>query len=243
MKMKKLLIGIGMISFLFASCDKVAERNAKASWMKEGFIDSVQILLTNSYQVNDSYGRGASSFLILGEADTLLCTAKHLLGSDMGIRPEVKPSAFDEALKYWYVFPRNDKITDDSLTIRSIVTQEQNEKDIILLKGDFSKKHHIQPLRPRFTKLVIGEELYLIGCEYRDTDCHQRKYSVIMDSYEGREIVVQPDDELNFSGFSGAPVIDKKGFVVGILSAGGEYEGDTYLFLEPIKSVQEYLTN
>ena len=81
-------------------------------------IDSCQILLTNEYEVNGSQSYGASSFLIKSKEDTLLCTAKHLLGEAMGISPEIKTDSFNSYDFKWLAYARNDTLSSDTFPLR-----------------------------------------------------------------------------------------------------------------------------
>lgn len=210
-------------------------------WKLENYIDSVQILLTNDYKLDNSYGSGASSFLIKTNGDTLLCTAKHLLGEAMGINPEIKTNQFNSSLEYWKAYPRNGKIANDTITVSKLITEKQNDVDIVLFDCQLQKDNHITVLTPRFSKPLKEEKFEIIGCEYSDSECHQRRYYATMDSYEDGKILLKSEVKFTPSGFSGAPVIDSKGLVIGLLSGGGEFEGELYLAIEPISKIETYL--
>ena len=221
--------------------EELTQEDKKEYWKVNNYIDSVQILLTNEYQLDQSLGNGASSFLIKAKRDTLLCTAKHLLGEAMGINPEIKTDKFNSSLKYWKAYPRNGKISKDTISVTKLITEKQNDIDIILLDGQFGKENNIVALTPRFSKIREEEKLEIIGCEYTDWDCHQRKYVATMYSDLDGQILLKSEDKFSPSGFSGAPVIDSNGLVAGLLSGGGEYEGDLYLTIEPISKIATYL--
>jgi len=237
------------VSLLIVSCSSESrpnpnelhsQENKSQPWKLENYIDSVQILLTNEYQLNKSYSYGASSFLIKAKGDTLLCTAKHLLGDAMGISPEIKTNKFNSSLKFWKAYPRNDLITNDTISISKLVTEKQNNSDIILLDCQIEKGNAIMPLTPRLSKPLKGERFELIGCEYSDSDCHQRRYFATMDSWEGGQILLKSEVDFTPSGFSGAPVLDSKGYVIGLLSGGGKFEGELYLAIEPMSRIKNY---
>lgn len=232
-----------IFSLLIISCVSRSEKHKvkNESWKLDNYIDSVQILLTNEYQFNTEYGYGASSFLIKAKNDTLLCTAKHLLGEAMGISPEVKTEKFNSIFVYWKAFPRSDKISNDTIFGTKLITEQANDIDIILQDCKLGKRNDIIALTPRFSKAKKGEKFEIIGCEYSNSECHQQVYYATMDSYEDGLILLKSETKFEANGFSGAPVIDSTGLVIGVLSGGGEFLGDLYLTIEPLSKIEFYL--
>ena len=231
-----------VVFIIFASCLDDTKYNQAENWMVDGFIDSTQILLTNQYSFRDSEKNGASSFLIVSTKDTFLCTAKHLLGDAMGVYPEIPTMEFDTALDYWKAFPRTDKLSSDTVVIQQIVNDRHSPKDIIMLSCSIPKNNKVQTLRPRLSRVEIGEKLYLIGCEYTDSDCHQRLYPTKLDAYYEGMLSFSIDSTVNIAGFSGAPILDEKGFVVGVLSSSHTNDNDIEYYLgESINAVRRFL--
>ena len=239
--MRYLSVFLFILTFSCSSQNKETSTHTLQHWKTNNYTDSVQILLTNEYKIRDSYSFGASSFLIKTKKDTLLCTAKHLLGDAMGIIPEVKTDSFNSLLNYWKAFPRNNTISSDTVFGKTLLNKGINATDIILQKCAIEKHSKIQVLQPRFSKIKKGERLDVIGCEYSDFDCHQKTFSVIMDTYQSGQIWVKSKSKFDASGFSGAPVIDANGYVIGVISAGSEFGNELYLIIEPINKVKQYL--
>ncbi|MEM6687062.1 MAG: trypsin-like peptidase domain-containing protein [Bacteroidota bacterium] len=197
--------------------------------------------MRNDYKFAEASGSGASAFLVKSKKDTLLCTAKHLLGEAMGIEPEIKTTEFNSALHYWKAFPNTDKLSTDTIVGTKLITEKINDIDIILQECKLGKNNTILPLTPRFKDAKYGERFEIIGCEYIDFDCHQRIYYATAETYEGGQLFLRSKTDFNPVGFSGAPVIDAKGFVIGILSGGAEFQGNLYLAIEPLSKVKTYL--
>lgn len=237
-------ISIIIISLLIFSCDSQkngTKKNTVEDWKTTNYIDSVQILLTNEYQFTETSGYGASSFLIKSKNGPLLCTAKHLLGEAMGINPEIKTDSFNYKFKSWKAFPRQSTLSKDTIMCTKLTTEKINNVDIILQECKLGLKNDIVVLNPRFSRAKVGEKFEIIGCEYSDSNCHQRKFYATMNSYENGQLLIKSESNFVASGFSGAPVIDAKGLVIGILSGGLEFEGELYLSIELLTRVKAYL--
>ena len=242
--LKKSSIFFLLVFGLYANGQQADLSTVKAEWMSDDYIDEVQILLSNYYELGPSTGYGASSFLVESDTATYLCTAKHLLGPAMGIEPEVSTKDFNQKLELWIAFPRADKITADTIRVKELITEEINEADAILLSVNLAEDHRVQSLKARFDSIPEGEPLFVIGCEYSDSDCHQKSYPAVMSSYPFGKIMIKLEQDFDASGFSGAPVIDANGFVVGILIGGGiGVQGDFKLTLEPMTSLKKWLVD
>lgn len=210
-----------------------AETNIKNLFKK-------QILLTNSAKfTNDRTMEGASGFLINYNGANLAVTARHLLGEDGGVSPEVKIDDLGKSLINWEMMPRI--ISNDKETVKleaKGLDFSQSEDDIVLLKI-LSKEFDIETLIPKFDYPKDGETLYLIGCPYSQTKCRQNFYEI--DSYgyddESKRIIGEIKSKDDLRGFSGAPLVNAKGEVVGVLVGGGEFQGKNLVTATPINKI------
>lgn len=201
-----------------------------------------QVLLTNEIYFRDRMPVfGASAFLLCGARDTFACTAKHLLGKDMGMEPEVQPDSVNGLMEQWILYPRKNTLSHDTVTLQRLINTQNREKDILLF-GIKNIPEKIKPLKPSFEKLEPGEEVMVIGCEY-GKDCHQKFYPAKIDSYEGGKIFIKmKDGDVELQGFSGAPCINKNGEVIGLVSRRrGGFFGEAYVELESVAGVREFL--
>ncbi|WP_027419081.1 trypsin-like peptidase domain-containing protein [Crocinitomix catalasitica] len=226
----------------FISCNNSQKKAEKENWKTDDYINQKQILLTNEYRFGQSSSSGASAFLVESKNNTsVICTAKHLLGDAMGISPEVSSEDFSEKLDYWITYPRNNKLSNDTFKITELINKEINSTDIILMEYDNIDANTIQVLKPRLTTIKKGEKLEIIGCEHSDFSCHQKEYNAVMNEYDINGVmIIKSTKTFDASGFSGAPVIDKDGFVVGVLSGAAEFEGEYFLWVEPLTKVKQF---
>lgn len=202
-----------------------------------------QILLTNSAQfTNDRTMEGASGFLIKYNGANFAVTARHLLGEDGGVEPEVKINDLGKSLINWEMMPRvvsNAAKETIKLDAKGL-DFSQSVNDIVLLKV-VSNGFEIESLTPNFDLPSVGETLFLIGCPYSQTKCKQNFYEVKYVEFDdsANVLVGEINSKENLSGFSGAPLVNSKGEVVGVLVGGGELEGKQIVTATHIKEIQK----
>jgi hypothetical protein len=201
-----------------------------------------QILLTNYAEFSDSqYLSGASSFLIHYRDTLFAVTAKHLLEESMGMDPVIDPQDLDSMLLHWEMFPRIPQVAaNDTVRVTAQgLSYPDSPKDILLLKV-ISKGLGVTALTPQFALPREDEELFMLGCPYSE-DCRQNVYPLrYVEYYEDDAILACiMMKTVNTMGFSGAPVINRLGEVVGIVVSGGELEDGTQVaFLTHIKEIE-----
>jgi len=65
------------------------------------------------------------------------------------------------------------------------------------------------------------DTVYLLGCPYSHDDCRQNVYPGRVRGTYYQEISFTLSAMIDLSGFSGAPVVDNNGHLVGILTGSG----------------------
>jgi hypothetical protein len=205
-----------------------------------------QILLMNyakfKGQVDSLWG--ASSFLIDYNNKTYAVTAKHLIGPSGGIDPEIAPEEMSKYFISWSMFPRVPvtPIKDTVKIDQPKLNYDSLDKDILLLEVK-NAGFNILPLKPKFILPVQGDTLYIIGCPYSEENCKQNIYEAKFISYESEQsmILCSALQKFEVRGFSGAPIVDKKGNVLGTIAAGWNEDSIQYVgatFIKEIKKIR-----
>ncbi|MFH0756147.1 MAG: serine protease [Bacteroidota bacterium] len=196
----------------------------RQSWITEDPNKWPQITMINHINYIDrDYSIAGCGFLLDIGTDTIAVTAKHILTyykSDM-----MSTVSFINSLIEWEMYPKNNN--DDKVCIEKIINENPNEslqgipvdKDWLLLTVK-QKSLNIQPLQFRKSPLTIGEEVYIIGWRYSDSNCTQRVYEGNLVKTLGGSLLISTKLLSNntIPGLSGSPVIDSEGYLVGIMS-------------------------
>lgn len=245
-----LLIAIGILFSLNSNAqvrktleDNIVIKGGTASTTTARTPARKQILLTNLAQFKGNRTlEGASGFLINYNNLTYAVTARHVLGAEGGFEPEIKPNVLARNLISWEMSPRV-VINADTETVKlnaNGLSFARSTHDILLLNVA-SKTFDLDVLTPNFTVPAVGETLYLVGCPYTETQCRQNFYAVKYVTYDPFEatLVCEITANVEMIGFSGAPLINGKGEVVGVIVSGSESNGKTYVSATHIKEIQK----
>ena len=231
-------------AFAVAGCDPQPTQQAGPpvkNWMVEPFDKSPQVLLTNGAAFTDGQRMdGASAFLVQAGAQRYAVTAKHLIGEDGGIEPKKLPSHLNAELGIWQLFARR-QASDTLLIDQLLNTVDADSSDALVFSVKAGKTSY-QALVPRYDAPAKGEEVYLIGCPYAEPDCRQNRYPVRVVETSPKEYLLTKNQTPELKGFSGCPVVDKQGQVIGLLSFSVKYQtGEEYSLITPIGVVEAYL--
>ena len=236
------LLAIGSLLALAACNQQPKQAEVPVNnWMAEPFAQSPQVLLTNAAAFTDGQRLdGASAFLVAGGTQRYAVTAKHLLGEDGGIEPKKLPSQLNAELESWRLFARRQAPDTVQLgKLLNVVDADSSDALVFSLQPAASA---YQALIPRYDPPAKGEEVYLVGCPYAEPDCTQNRYPVRVVEASPTEYLLTKLDGLDYQGFSGCPVVDQQGRVIGLLSFSVEYQnGEKYSLITPIGVVAQYL--
>ena len=207
------------------------------------------MVLTNEAKFNGHTSlQGASAFLIkTRDGRTLAATARHLLGPNGGVEPEISVSQLNSAIRNWRIHPRT--LPDDFVEADGVGAAGLDDPRLDWLLLTIKPSKHELPATPLTLSsrpVEVGETVYLVGCPYVEADCKQNVYTGKITARQGNLFRYDIDPPVDIRGFSGAPILDQKGHVVGVmtvwfepklkgekfLEAGGEDAASVHSFLE-----------
>ena len=195
------------------------------AWIDKPRSEWPQITMINRIEyVDKSFPIAACSFLLEAGNDVYAVTAKHVLTyfkSDT-----MTTVSFNKTLKSWVMFPKNNPA--DTVVVDALLNEDPAEPINRVIPSDVdwllfsikTRSDRIQPLRFREAPLEPGEKVYIIGWRYSDKDCPQVVYEGnYVESINGSVIIsTKALSDNKRPGLSGSPVVDSKGFLIGIMS-------------------------
>ena len=240
----QLLAAAGLLTLAACNGQPTETRQAAPpvkNWMAEPFAQSPQVLRTNAATFTDGqHLDGASAFLVQVGQRQYALTANHLLGEDGGIEPRKMRSQLNNELVNWKLFARQRAADTVRLAkLLNVADADSSDALVFSLKGGPGK---YQALTPRYEAPAAGEEVYIIGCPYAEADCTQNRYPVRVVAATATEYLLAENESPKLSGFSGCPIVDKQGRVLGLLSFTLTHpSGKKYTLITPITVVKNYL--
>lgn len=220
---KIFLLSICLIGIVFRYCDS-GQLKQYGEWMDKPQSQWPQMSMVNEIEYIDKHHPIAGcGFLLDTGKDTVAVTAKHVL---VYFKSESMNSvSFKNTLKTWKMYPKNNP--GDIVIVDRLLNENSKEpidrippqKDWLL----FSVKErslNIQPLRFRTTAYEVGEPVYIIGWRYSDMDCPQVVYEGQFVEDQGGTLLISTEKlaDNKMPGLSGSPVIDSKGYLMGLMS-------------------------
>ncbi len=226
-------VGVGTIILLVCFSVGLCQSNDGdpkdyGQWMAKPQSEWPQITMINQIEYTDKNHPIAGCGFLLDTGDEILAaTAKHVLVYFKSAN--MKTVSFDNTLRLWRMFPKDNP--DDVVVVGELINEDKQE-----LLGDapvgqdwllFTLKERspdIQPLKMRSGPIQEGETVYIVGWRYSDKDCSQVIYEGnYVRSEEGSHLVTTRElSDNTMPGLSGSPVIDSRGYLLGLMSQKAE---------------------
>lgn len=231
-----------LLAVILTGCDreKVAEEKnvterAAEPWVSSPHEKWPQMVLTNDAEFKGHTPlQGASGFLLQTDSGAVLAaSARHLLGENGGVEPEVKLKDLDASLGCWFMHPRTRP--NERVMITGSATRLEGRKydDWVLLTVAEGWASVATPLKIRREPVKVGEKVFLVGVSYAEPDVAQKVYSGVVTArgYVDRfRYTITP--HVDITGFSGAPIVDEKGLLVGVMTVWFEPRMEGKLWIE-----------
>lgn len=217
-----ILIGI----MLMFGCQNSPEM-IKESWIEKPDSSWPDFALTNEISFTDTtYYDIANSFLINTGFDTIGVSCKHLF---MVFENQLGLNSIDLGSKfiYWNMYPKNHK--EKAVTIKRLINKNPNEqigqfntlkvRDWIIFEIE-GQNNQLYPLKIRYTPVKNNEIVYAVGWGMMQKD-NSKPALIKLQCFKnlGDYFYIKPlETDTHPAGRSGSPVIDKNGYLVGIVS-------------------------
>ncbi len=196
------------------------------SWMKRPSGEWPEIAVVNQIDYDNKHHPVAGcGFLLQVGDDVLAATAKHVLTYFKSA--QMDSVDFEGTLKSWKMFPKD--CPSDVVVVGELINRTPNEslqgipcgKDWLLFTVR-KRSENIQPLRIRTSPLVKGEPVYVIGRRYTEKECPQIVFDGMFVRSEEDSVCITVEKLIDntIPGLSGSPVIDGKGYLIGLMSRG-----------------------
>ena len=223
--MKKLLLA-GISVLLLFGC-KNSPQIIKEPWIEKSVSQWPNFALTNEIGfVDTTYIDFANSFLVNTGFDTIGVSCKHLFmvfENQLGLESIDLGSKFD----YWNMYPKNHK--EKVVSIKSLINKNSSEqigqfntlkvRDWIIFELE-GQTNQLYPLKIRFTPVKANEIVYSLGWGTKQND-NSRPALIKLQCIKnlGDYFYIKTlETDTQPHGRSGSPVIDKNGYLVGIVS-------------------------
>jgi hypothetical protein len=197
----------------------------KESWIEKPVSSWPDFALTNEISFSDTtYYDIANSFLVNTGFDTIGVSCKHFF---MVFQNQLGLNSIDLGNKfnYWNMYPKNNK--EKTVSIKRLINKNSNEqigeynklkdRDWIIFKLE-EQNNQLYPLKIRYTPVTSNEIVYAVGWGVSMKD-NSKPALIKIQCYKnlGNYFYIKPSANQPH-GMSGSPVIDKNGFLVGIVS-------------------------
>ncbi len=223
--MKQSIIGIGgiILAVIFVACGEPDVVLEKQSWIDLPRSEWPHLVMTNHIRFKGyEYHEQANGFLIQVAGEVLAVSAKHwFLVFQWHVR--LSTVSFRDRLELWEMYPKN--MPGEKVVLGALLNENPDEKVVKeeIFNTDWlvfrvtQKSDSIMPLIPRFSELKDNERIFIPGWKDSESGIPARVYEGKCLRSDGNKYVVDMGGD--FPGLSGAPVIDEKGYLVGISSA------------------------
>ncbi len=224
MKKSKLIL-IGLLLLILGCKNEIPI--IKETWIEKPLTQWPSFALTNEISFKDTtYTDFANSFLINTGQDTLGISCKHLFmvfENQLGLNTIDLGTSFN----YWKLYPKNDN--EKSVSIKRLINANSKEnigqfntlkvRDWIIFELE-GQNNQLYPLKIRYTPVKINEIVYAVGWGVKQEDNSKPALIKVqcIKNLEDYYYIKSLKTDTQPHGRSGSPVIDKNGYLVGIVS-------------------------
>jgi len=225
-ELKKNTLILSVILSIVIGCEKGPE-TTKESWIDKPITEWPDFSLTNEVSfIDTTYKNLANAFLVNTGKDTIGISCKHLF-IVFENKHGIQAIDLGEEFIYWNLYPKNRP--DKVISIKKLINAEASEqigqfntlkaRDWIVFELR-DKREDVYPLKIRFSPVYKNEIVYAVGWGVLQKNntypaiTKLRCFKSLGDYFYTTSI----NKDIRPEGRSGSPVIDKNGYLVGIVS-------------------------
>jgi len=214
-----------LIFLLFlGSCSQTETPVLREPWIEKPVNEWPELVMTNTVEFADTtFSNIGNAFLIDTGSDTLAVSCKHIF---MLFRNETDNKIdLNDNFISWKIYPKGK--AEKSLLLGSLINNNKDEetgqfntlksRDWIIFR--LKEKSEFTPLKIRTSPLREGEIIYAVGWAFKQ---HTEFPSLVkMQVYKNFGVYFYVNTltkDVDPAGRSGSPVIDKNGYLVGLVS-------------------------
>jgi hypothetical protein len=191
--------------------DGPATQPAHSAWIDKNPAQWPQLLLTNDAHFKDNSEMvGASGFImILPDGTNVAATARHVL-------MDIKLADVEKKINSWTMSPptmAQKKVYLSGLAIDPVKGEMYDW--LLLTPANANGPFPSMPLPARAEPVKVGDTVYVVGISLGDKSA-QEVFKGKVVSQDGNQFFYELPQVVETQGFSGSPVIDQDGQVVGI---------------------------
>lgn len=189
----------------------VATSQPAAAWAAKEPAKWPQIVLSHDARYKDGTTMsGASGFLMrLSNGAVVASTAKHLIEGK-------SPATLDAAVASWTMFPRKQpqrKVTLSKLTLKPDASADI---DALVFSVVPMSVWPVEVLVPADEPARAGDTVYVVAVQYSEHVPQNVYRGTVYGDGTATDLYYEIDPAVDTVGFSGAPVVDAKGRLVGM---------------------------
>lgn len=224
--MKRVELFIIVIAFLSLGCTRESTV-IKETWIEKPLSQWPNFALTNEISFEDTtYSDLANSFIVTTGFDTLGISCKHIF-MVFEYQPGLSTIDLGNSFNYWKLYPKND--TGNSISIKRLINKDSQEsigqfntlkvRDWIVFEIE-KQNLNVYPLKIRYTPIKAKEVVYAVGwgINQKDDGLPALTKFQCVDNLGDYCYMRTLTTNIQPHGRSGSPVIDRNGYLVGIVS-------------------------